>query len=318
MPKNSQNAPAPAPQGASGGTSHSAPGNALQPGHEPLKGAVYITLAVVAMAGIDVCAKALIDDFPIHQVVLFRGVFALLPVMVLIALGGGWRSARIAYWPPHIARAVLTIGALATFFIALRHMTLADATAVAMAAPLFIVVFAVFMLGERVGPVRWAAVTVGFIGVVVMLRPSAGGLAEPAVMMALATAVFYALLQVVTRKYAATETTQAYALSSMVLITLAAGAYSMFQDWTAPQWADAPAIIGIGVCGGVSNILMIMAYRAAEASFVSSMDYTVLIWAALFGWIFFHEIPDPVTMAGGAIVIAAGLYIVRREALSRE
>lgn len=286
-------------------------------GHEPLKGAFYITLAVASMAGIDVCAKALVDDYPVHQVILFRGVFALAPVLALIAFGGGWRSARITYWPPHIARAVLSVGAMAAFFTALRHMTLADATAAAMSAPLFIVVFAVVMLGERAGPVRWTAAAAGFTGVIVMLRPSAEGLAEPAVILALATAVLYALLQVVTRKYAASETTQAYTLSSVVLITLAAGAYALFQDWTLPRWADAPAIIGVGVCGGVSSIFMIMAYRAAEASFVSAMDYTVLIWAVTFGWVFFSEIPDPVTMAGAAIVTGAGLYIVRREAVIR-
>ncbi|MHC8508947.1 MAG: DMT family transporter [Rhodospirillales bacterium] len=292
---------------------HSAPPESAAPGHEPLKGAFYIILAVASMAGIDLCAKLLVDDYPIHQVILFRGVFAVLPAAALIAMSGGWRTARITYWPPHFVRAALSIGAMVTFFLALRYMTLADATAVAMSAPLFIVLFAVVILGERPGPRRWAAVAAGFIGVIVMLRPSPDGLAEPAAVLAITAAACYALLQVVTRKYAATETTQAYTLSATVLIALAAGLYALFQDWTTPQWADAPAIVGIGVCGGVANIFMIMAYRAAEASFVSSMDYTVLIWAVFFGWVFFNELPDPVTMAGAAFVIAAGLYVIQRE-----
>ena len=283
--------------------------------HVPVKGAIFITLAMICAVGIDVNANLLIDRYPVHQVILFRGVFSIIPVVILVMMTGGPKMVRIGAWSPHIQRALYSIGAMIFFFLSLRYMTLADATAIAMAAPLFITVLSIPMLGEVVGRHRWGAVAVGFIGVVVMLRPSPSGLADPVVLMPIGAALFYGLAQIVTRKYAHTESTQAYTAMSTVFVSVFAAAYCLTQDWVPLRLEDAPAMVGIGLCGGVMTIFMIIAYRSAEASFVSSMDYTALIWAVLFGWLIFDELPDPVTMIGAAVVVGAGLYIVRRETI---
>jgi drug/metabolite transporter (DMT)-like permease len=282
-------------------------------GHDPLRGAAFMTLAVLFMVGIDSSANALVDRYPIHQVIFFRGAGALVPIAVMVAVWGGLKSLRVTSWTPHILRAVFSIAAMVAFFLALRFMTLADTTAIAMAAPLFITVLAIPILGETIGPYRWGAVCVGFVGVLVMLRPSPEGLADPVALLPLAAAFSYGMVQVVTRKYAAGETTQAYTAITSALVTAFVGAWCLFQPWVPLRWEDAPWIVGIGLSGTVMTVFLIMAYRAAEASFVSIFDYTILFWAILVGWLLFDEVPDPVTMGGAAIVIASGVFIVHRE-----
>jgi len=270
---------------------------------------------MVCAVGIDVNANLLVDHYPIHQVILFRGVFSILPVVILVFTTGGVSTLRVGAWTPHVLRAIFSIGAMIFFFLSLRYMTLADSTAIAMAAPLFITVLSIPILGEVVGRHRWAAVGVGFIGIIVMLRPSPSGLADPVVLLPIGAALFYGLAQIITRKYAHTETTQAYTAMSTLIISVLAGLYCFTQDWVPLRAEDVPAMVGIGFSGGMMTIFMIIAYRSAEASFVSSMDYTALIWAVLFGWLIFDELPDPITMIGAAIVVVAGLYIVRRETI---
>lgn len=274
-----------------------------------------MTIAVIFMVGIDTSANALVDRYPIHQVIFFRGAVALLPIAIFVAFTGGVKTLRVGSWMPHVLRAIFSIGAMMAFFLSLRHMTLADATAIAMAAPLFITALAVPFLRETIGPYRWGAVAVGFAGVVVMLRPSGDGIADPVALLPLGAAVSYALVQIVTRKYAANETTQSYTAVTSLLVTAFVGAWCLTQPWVPMRWEDALAILGIGFSGTVMTVFLIMAYRAAEASFVSIFDYTVLIWAILFGWLLFDETPDPITMAGAVIVVGAGIFIVYRESV---
>lgn len=285
------------------------------PRHEPARGAMFMTAAVICMVLIDVSAKALVAHYPIQQIFLYRGVFALIPLAFLIWRAGGFRSIKFVHPWIHLARAMCGLGAMGSFFTSLSYLTLIDATAIAMAAPILITALSIPFLGEKVGPHRWAAILVGMIGVVIMLRPSPSGLAVPAALLPLAAAFFYALIQVITRKYAEIETTEALGISyNAILVSVGIVTCALF-GWVVPDIEHAPEIVGVGVAGGLTMILMIQAYRLAEASFISALDYTALIWAALLGWVFWQELPDAVTVLGGTVVVAAGLYILRRETI---
>jgi drug/metabolite transporter (DMT)-like permease len=285
-------------------------------GHDPARGAGLMTLAVISMVLIDVCAKQLVHHYPIHQILFFRGIFALLPTMVAVAMGGGLATLRVGRWMPHLLRAALGLIAMGSFFYALRFMTLIDATAIAMAAPLLITILSVPILGEQVGCHRWTAVVVGFIGVIIMLKPDPEQMVQPIVVVPLITALAYALLQVVTRQHAHRESTQAFVFTYLSISTLVPGVFCLYE-WQPVEVETLPAVVGIGVAGGTMMLFMIQAYRVAQASFLAMLDYTALLWAAALGWLFWRELPSASTVAGGAILVAAGIYIVHRESRRR-
>lgn len=286
--------------------------------HSPAQGAILITIAMVCMVLMDSCGKYLLDYYPIHQILIFRAAFALLPILYLVHRAGGFRALRFNSPVAHIGRAICGIGTMFTFFEALKHMTLVDATAIGMTAPILIALLSIPLLGERVGIHRWTAIAVGLIGVVVMLRPTPSGLAEPAGLLALAAAFLYALIQIITRKYAESETTEALGVSYNLILILTGLILCAIFGYAPVEWGIAPQTIGVGLFGGLMMIFMIGAYRAAEASFISSLDYTAIVWAGLFGWIFWGETPDPITAIGAVIVSGAGLYILRRETMRKK
>ncbi|MCH9674721.1 MAG: DMT family transporter, partial [Gammaproteobacteria bacterium] len=169
------------------------------------------------------------------------------------------------------------------------------------------------LLGESVGRHRWSAVLVGFAGVLWMLQPTGDGWLESVALLPLATAIAYALLQVLTRRHADRETTQAYVFWYTLLLTLAAGGALLVFPGKAIQPDDWLPMVAVGMAGFVSTILMVQAYRLAEASFVAPFDYTALVWSGLLGWFFWAEVPSATTLTGAVVVVSAGLYILHRE-----
>ncbi len=298
-------------------TRESSPAQETTRQHRPAQGAMLITIAMVCMALMDSCGKFLVDHYPIHQILIFRAVFALIPILYLIYKAGGFRTLRFKSPTAHIGRAICGIATMFTFFEALKHMTLVDATAVGMTAPILIALLSVPLLGERVGIHRWSAIAVGLVGVVVMLRPTPNGLAEPAALLALAAAFLYALIQIITRKYAESETTEALGFSYNCTLIVVGSLLCAVFGYEPISWEIMPQTVGVGLFGGIMMIFMIAAYRAAEASFISSLDYTAIVWAGVFGWIFWGEVPDTVTAIGATIVTGAGLYILKRETMKK-
>ncbi|MEM7251704.1 MAG: DMT family transporter [Pseudomonadota bacterium] len=281
--------------------------------HDPLRGALLMNAAIVSMVAIDVFANALVDHYPVHQVMLYRGVFALVPLLLVLAVRKNFGVIRIKSVWPHVMRGVFGLTATYTFFLAIRSMTLVDATAIALSAPLFITVFSIPILGERVGRYRWCAVVIGFVGVLWMLQPTGEGWLEPVALLPLTTGVAYALLQVLTRRFASTETTEAYVFWYLLILTLGSSLACMVAPWEPVNGQHVPLMLGVGIAGFISSVFMVMAYRAAEASFIAPLDYTALVWSGLLGWLIWSEVPSSNTVVGAAVVVSAGLYIVHRE-----
>ncbi len=275
-------------------------------------GIAAILIGMFTVSIMDALAKWLGESYPIAELVFFRSLFALLPVFfILWQQRSGFAALKPRWRLGHFLRAVLSLGALFTFFTGLRYLPLAEAISIAFAAPLFVTALSVPILGERVGPRRWAAVVIGFLGVLVMTRPGAEAF-RPEALYILAAALCYALSMLVTRRLARSDSTPAIMLSG-ICVALAVSSLALPFDWRTPVGADIWLFVLLGLVGGTGMYFMTQAYRYAPAAVIAPFDYTALLWATLFGWLVWHELPDTNVWFGAAIVIASGLYIVYRE-----
>ncbi len=275
-------------------------------------GIAGIVIGMFAVSIMDALAKWLGAGYPIAELVFFRNLFALPMVfLVLWQERGGWASLTPRWKTGHVIRATLGLGAIFTFFTGLRSLPLADALSIAFAAPLFVTALSVPILGERVGPRRWAAVVTGFVGVMVMTRPGAEAF-EPGALYILVAALCYALSMLVTRRLARSDTTPAIMLSG-ICISLVVSGLALPFGWRTPAGMDFWLFVLLGLVGGIGMYFMTQAYRYAPAAVIAPFDYTALLWGTLFGWLVWQELPGANVWLGAAIVIASGLYIVHRE-----
>lgn len=276
------------------------------------RGIGFDLIAVICFALVDALAKWLAQDYPAVQILFFRYFFGLLPVAVLVWRSGGLASLRTGRLPMHLLRASLLFVALLLFFEALQSLPLADAIAVAFTVPLFVTALAGPLLGERVGPRRWGAVIIGFLGALIMVQPG-GAAFRPEALLVLGSAFAFSLLVTLTRRMTRTETNVALLTYSTVF----AGAWSLpFLPfvWQPPAGEDLKLFVLIGLIGGLAAFFVIKAYRHAPVSVLAPFDYSALIWGALLGWLIWREQPGVEIWIGAAIVTAAGVYIARREA----
>ncbi len=279
-----------------------------------VEGALWMIGAALSFALQAVAVKTLTPRLDPVEVVFFRCAFGFV-VTLPFALHpgiGGLRTRRLRL---HVARGL--IGALNMFavFYALSHMLLAEATAISFSSPLFMIVLAVLFLGEPVHWRRWTATAVGFLGVLVVLRPGTEAF-QPAALVALAGALMVATVGVLIKKLAATER-PATILFYFGLVATLASAGPAALVWRTPSGEDWPLLAFVAVLGVLAQVCVIRAYRAGEATAVTPFAYAQLLFAGVFGFALFGEVPDAVAVAGAAIIVASTLYIVRREARLR-
>ncbi|SNS30082.1 MULTISPECIES: DMT family transporter [unclassified Azospirillum] len=280
-------------------------------GGKSLIGIAWFQVAILCFAVMDAAIKYLTADFGTWQIMFFRGFFSLIPIAMLTARSGGLGTLRTSHLLSHVGRALIGIAAAFCFFYAYSIMPLADAYAIAFAGPLFMTALSVPVLKEKVGWRRWLAVLVGFAGVIVMLRPGQGMLTLTA-LVPLAAAAFYALTMLYVRVLARTESNAAITFYFVTTMSIMA-TIAMIPEWRTPQGWQWLLLIMVGVIGGVAQIAFTQAFRLTSPSLLAPFEYTAMIWAVLFGYLLFGDIPDKAIWIGGAIVVAAGLYIIHRE-----
>lgn len=281
----------------------------------------------------DTSIKFLSDDYPLHEVVLIRAVIGLIILMAFIVpLEGGWQVLKTKHPVIHLARGLCVVFANMAFFLGLAAMPLADAVAIFFISPLVITVFSVFILGEKVGPHRWAAVGVGLIGVTIMMRPGSSAF-QPAALLPLVAAVAYAMLQILTRKIGVTEkaaTMSFYiqisfiAISAVMGLAVGNGSFAgsddpslefLFRAWKMPESTDYLIFLVIGVGSGFGGYLISQAYRLAEAGLAAPFEYVALPLAVVWGVTVFGEWPDANAWIGISLIVIGGLYTVWRESV---
>ncbi|MET0315174.1 MAG: DMT family transporter [Hansschlegelia sp.] len=271
--------------------------------------------------------RAIGDAAPTSEIVFARSFFALAPIVAWLLWRGVLRRAVATDRPfGHLLRSVIGISAMFCMFAALGHLPLADATALGYASPLFIVLFAAVALGERVDGARWAAVAVGFGGVIVMLWPNlvSGSLAAvfrgeqtegaaAGAIYALAGAVLVAGAMVQIRRLTKTEGTGTIVFYFTVWSTMLAICVAPFAGWTMPDGSTAALLVLTGCVGGVAQILLTESYRHADASLIAPFEYSTILWALGIGALAFGDTPTGWTLIGGVIVIASGAAVALNE-----
>jgi len=296
-------APAPGPFPAAEG------GFGLSPNH---RGALWMLAAGLGFTLNGVLVKALGQQgLDAYQIAFFRAVVGLVAVLPFLWWIGFARLRTRHPWV-HAFRVIFGAGAMVCGFYALTRLPLADVTALGFTTPLFATVLAVVFLREPVRWRRWTATALGFLGVVIMVRPGAGAF-DPAAVVALGMAFGIAAALVLVKRLPAAES-QIAMLFYFGLGSVAITAGPAAAVWQPPSGPQVLLLIVMGLLGLGSQAMMIRAFRIGEASFVAPFDYGKLLAAGLLGFLVFAEVPDLWTLTGAAIIVGATLYIARREA----
>jgi drug/metabolite transporter (DMT)-like permease len=277
-----------------------------------LTGVAVASAAYLSFGLLDACAKLLVRTLPVPEVVWLRFAAHVLFMLVPLAHAGGLRSARVRRPGLQLVRAAMLVSMTALNFWALQYLQLAETGAVQFTVPILVALLASWLLGERLGARRWAAVVVGFGGVLLIVRPGTQAF-HPAILLSLANAVIYALFTLVTRRLAATDTPEATNVLSAVgaVVLIAPFAISGWRTpATATEWA---AIAVAGLAGGTGHLFLAHAYRFAPASTIAPFMYQQILYMTGFGFLFFGDVPSSAVLAGGAVVVASGLYLIWRE-----
>jgi drug/metabolite transporter (DMT)-like permease len=288
-----------------------APADRVAPRENIGAGIALILASVLMLSTLDAAAKYVAERYPLLQVVFLRSLFGVIPVLVVVAIQRQWAQLRPRRMWGHALRGALSLAAMGLFFASLQRLTLPDATALFFIAPLLMTALSVPLLGERVGMRRWCAIVVGLCGVLIIVRPGSGvfGLAA---LLPMAAALAYSLVVICTRWVGRSETAPAITLWSSFVPILVSGVAMPWQ-WVPPTLDHWPIFVLAGLFGGSGILLMSFAYRVAPVGAMAPFDYTALLWAALWGWAIWGDLPDAWTITGACVIAASGLYIIHRE-----
>ena len=281
--------------------------------HRPVTG-ILLRLAAAAVLALMFALVKLTAARGVHIVesVFYRQAFALPLVTAWAVFGPGLPSLKTSRIGTHATRMVIGLGAMTLNFLGMTMLPLAEATVIGFAVPLFGTILAALFLGEKVGRYRISAVLIGFIGVLVVMRPDSAAMHSTGALIALAGAVATASVTIFIRPLGATEAATTtvfwFTASSMIPLSILMIFFARAHDPL--TWA---LLVGIGVTGGIAQLLLTGALRFAPVAVVLPMDYTGLIWASLMGWLLFAALPVPATLIGAPIIIASGLAILWRE-----
>jgi drug/metabolite transporter (DMT)-like permease len=246
-------------------------------------------------------------------------VFALLPCLVALAASGGVGRLRTRRLKDHIGRGVMQFISMMSIFTAFGLMPLADAVAISFSAPLFLTLLSIPLLGERVGRHRWAAVLVGFLGVLLMMRAGGGfggGFASTGALLALLSAAIGASVTIAVRRMTLTEASVTLVTYQTLVTTVLSAALLPFA-WTTPAWPDVLAMAAIGLCSAAGQFWWTQAFRFAPAAVAAPFSYLAMIWALLLGYFVWGDLPTLPLLGGAMVVAASGLYILYRETVRR-
>lgn len=282
----------------------------------PLKAIALMLIAVAAFSGMDTLLKLLSQHYPPMEVVALRGLsampFMLLPLLVMGRLTD-LKPVRIGM---HLMRGILMLFVLVAFVYAVRALSLADAYAIFLAAPLIVTALSVPLLGEHVGWRRWVAICVGLVGVITMLHPSASSLVSLGAVAALLSATGYAFNAIALRVITRTDTTASVVFWMIGLMTVLAICIAA-PRWMPIRTEDWPLLAAIGVFSAIAQHLLTEAFRNAPPSVVAPFEYTALLWGILIDRTVWGVLPTSRVYVGGGIVIASGLYLIWREHRTR-
>jgi len=278
-----------------------------------LRAILSTVLAMACFSVLNAMSKTLTTDhYPVIEVIWSRYFFAFIFMLSMFLPRSGWKLFSIRRLDTQITRGMLLFFSSYLYFHGIAYMPLATAASISLSSPIIVTALSPRLLGERVGPRRWAAVGVGFVGALIVVRPGHEAF-DWHVLLIVASTVSSAFYQLFSRRYGQTERPDASATIATIVGTVAASPFLPFE-WVMPSWGwDLALFVGMGVMAGTGHYFLTIAYSQAPAAVVSPFNYTQLIGAALLGYLVFHDLPDLWTWIGASVIITSGLYIGYRE-----
>ena len=279
----------------------------------PLLGILSFIGNLMLMALLSAAVRELVNrDYPLGEVLLFRYVFASgIFWVILLSTTGFWALATRRPLD-HAVRGISGVVSLALLYVAITRIPIADATAIAYAAPIFITLLSIFLLQEVIGARRWVAVILGFVGVLLIARPQ-GENWDIGMLAALGSAFTGALVAIWLRKLSSSEHSAAIGIYYNGLGSLLCLGWVLWTGWLTPRLDDAWLLIAFALGCGLQQWLLTVSFRYAEASLLAPFEYLAMVFAAIVGFVFWGEIPVVTTWIGAAIIAASGLFIFKRQ-----
>ena len=296
--------------------------------NSPVRGIVCLCLGVFVFSLQDAVIKQVSGAYPLTQVVSIRSVVAIPILLSLVQIEVGWRAIFSPDFWPLTARAAIMFVSYTAYYMAFPALPLADAVALYFTVPLFVTALAGPFLGERSSRRVWTAVGVGFLGVMVMLQPGSG-LFEPAAFLSLLAAAMYATSMLMARRLGTAQAASVMAFYQNWVFLAGAGLTAvclhllgieraehpslsfLVRSWVWPTLPDGLLIASCGVIAATGMMFLTTAYRIARANLVTSFEYSGILWAPMWGFLFFGEIPRVTTVAGGLLIVGAGMVALR-------
>jgi drug/metabolite transporter (DMT)-like permease len=279
------------------------------------RGALAMAAAMASFATNDALVKYVSQSLPASQLIFLRGVFATaLLLAVAHAMGASPQIIRLRDGRV-LQRALLDAVATVMYLVSLFHLPLANATAIGMAAPLFLTLFAVLAFGERVAAARWMAIAAGFSGVLLVVQPS-GAAFNAYALLCLGGTLLNATRDLVTRTIARGIPSIVVTLSTAVAVTLLAGVWSLTQDWLPVSWQELTLLAVASVFLSAGYYLLTISMRSGEMSVIAPFRYAALLFAVVIGYAVWGDVPNALAWGGIALLVAAGLYVLHAQRMS--
>ncbi len=278
-------------------------------------GFLYMLLSVCAFSLMDIIVKWS-DNFPLGQVLFFRGFFGILFYFFIIPrhrMQNFYYTKRAGL---HILRCSAGLIALIAIFIALRNLPLATVVSISFAAPIFTTIFSIFFLNEKVGPYRWLAVLVGFVGIIIITEPGFSSL-NIYYIFPIIFCIGLSYVAITIRQLSSTEPVWLISLNFSIAITLASF-FTIPYGWILPDIKEFLFLSLIGMFGGAANLWLSLSYKFSEVSLVTPLKYLALVFAIIFGYFIWNEIPSWKTLFGATLVILSSIIIFRREIILKK
>ena len=274
-------------------------------------GVLLMSLAAFLWVLHDAISKWVMQDYSIYQILLLRTVFSLLPILFVLRHEGGYIRLRGARVWVCLGRGCLAVACFVLFLAALPLMPLTDIFAIVMSAPLLISALSALVLKERVTVRRWVAILIGFSAVLVMVRPG-GEVISPGALLVVGSVVVYSFAMILTRRLGSTESAGAMTFYS-ALVFLAVGLIAAPFSWIRPTPIGMLLMAVTGLLAGSAQYCLTEAFRIAPPSLVAPFEYTSLLWAMLFGFLVWGDVPTTLVLASAAVVIVSGIYVLHDE-----
>lgn len=276
------------------------------------RGVVYLLIAMAVFVINDATVKAAAAAMPPGQMMVIRSLFAIPMAFAILTVSGDAKHLPMLFNRLVLFRALFEMLVAVMFISALTHLPLADITSIMQATPIFLTLIVAALGIEKIDWRGWLAVLVGFAGVLLVAKPSGGG-DWTFSLIALASAVFVAIRDLLTRRLPSQIPSMIVTQGTTVSVIFGGAILGLFEEWTRPTWSSIGLLAIAALFVTVGNVYVIKAYRTASIGILSPFRYSIIFFAVIMGFIMFGEVPDALTVSGAALIVAAGLYTILHE-----